>query len=159
MHLSAGNFTSWGSEGVKDRLNLPSVSVPQNATLLKSHARSPASLRECYTFHSQQKKNGLTAHRKLIWFTGYKTILLIHCVNYMVCHLKKKKRERERERACYIIKNIAPTTHVFVLPKYDNPLAQTAVSHSLPNIPPFYPSFIVPASLSLAVACCVYLPC
>ena len=54
-------------------------------------------------------------------------------------------------------KNIAPATHVLALPNY-NPLDQTTASHSLPNIPPFYPSLIVPASPSRAIVCCVCLP-
>ena len=52
--------------------------------------------------------------------------------------------------------NSASSTHVPTLPNC-NPLAQTAASHSLPNIPPFDPSLIVPASPSLAVASCVYI--
>ena len=38
----------------------------------------------------------------------------------------------------------------------NNLLKQTAASHSLSNIPPFYPRLIIPTSL--AVWCCVYLP-
>ena len=38
---------------------------------------------------------------------------------------------------------------MFSLPNY-NPLTQTAAIHSLPNIPPFYPSLIIPESPSLA---------
>ena len=40
----------------------------------------------------------------------------------------------------------------------NNLLTQTAASHSLSNIPPFYPCLIIPASPSLTVLCCVYLP-
>ena len=48
-------------------------------------------------------------------------------------------------------KNIALATHLLTLPNY-NPFTQTAASHSLPNIPPFYPSPVVPVFASEAVA-------
>ena len=49
------------------------------------------------------------------------------------------------------------TAHVLIHWNY-SPLAETAASHSLPSIPPFYPSLVIPTSPSLAVVCCVYLP-
>ena len=53
-------------------------------------------------------------------------------------------------------KNIALATHLLTLPNY-NPFTQTAASHSLPNIPPFYPSPVVPRICIRSRCCCVYL--
>ena len=47
--------------------------------------------------------------------------------------------------------------HFLTLPNH-NPLTQTAASHSLPNIPPFYPNLITLASPSPSTVCCDYLP-
>ena len=57
-------------------------------------------------------------------------------------------------KAAYVI---APATHVLTLPNY-NPLAQTAASHSLVDIPPLYSSLIIPTPPSLAIVYCAYLP-
>ena len=49
--------------------------------------------------------------------------------------------------------------HMFSLPNY-NPLTQTAAFHSLPNVPPFYPSLIIPESPSVAtVFICLLFDC
>ena len=48
-------------------------------------------------------------------------------------------------------------THALTLPNC-SPLTQTTASHSIPNIPPFYPCFLIPESPSVAIVCCVCLP-
>ena len=71
--------------------------------------------------------------------------LLIHCGKYMVCH-----------KMYYIIKHWTNTFSLFQMTQSTR--TNSCQSHSLPNIPPFYPSLVVPASPSVAVTCCVCLP-